>query len=159
MTASAIFSTGCLFLSSSSAPFKSELLRKLDPVKESGIINETLTSYSSCCNVRKKLWTADFDAQYRVLCESAIWPDSDPMTTICPFDSRRGRRACLVISTVPMKLISITLRTTSISSILPKTECAATPAARTRISSLPKCYIVNLTRSSHWDSEVASATL
>ena len=72
MTASAIFSTGCLFLSSSSAPFKSELLRKLDPVKESGIINETLTSYSSCCNVRKKLWTADFDAQYRVLCESAI---------------------------------------------------------------------------------------
>ena len=148
MTASAIFPTGCLFLSSRSA-FKSELFRKFEPVKESGIISETLMSYSSCYKVRKKLCTADFEAQYNDLCYNGSWPESDPMTTICPFDSRRGLRACLVIRTVPMKLTSITLRTISISSILSKVECAAIPAARTRMSIFPKFCTVNLTRSSH----------
>ena len=60
--ASAIFSTGYFFLSSRSA-FISEFFLKLDPVKESGIIIETLMSYSSCYKDWKKLCTADFDAQ------------------------------------------------------------------------------------------------
>ena len=118
-------------------------------MKESGTISETLMSNSSCCKERKKPCTADFDAQYRDLCDNGILPESDPITTIYPFDSRRGRRACLVIKTVPMKLTSIIFRAIFISSILPKTEWAAIPAARTRMSSFPKLCTVNLTSSSH----------
>ena len=118
-------------------------------MKESGIIIETLMSYSSCCKDWKKLCTADFDAQYKDLCDNGILPESDPITTICPFDSLRGRSACLVIKTVPIKLTSIIFRAIFISSILPKNEWAAIPAARTRMSSFPKFCTVNLTSSSH----------